>query len=173
MENISRFLVMAAKRVFIFYVIVFLLVIFTLKHEQALTKAEFQTLNRLMPYFDEFVDHVIKGDTVDQVDWSRYIHYFEKVTEYVPFLADARFLLGYCYYQIGKEQKALSVLQESIELNSAFFWSHYNMGIIYFKNNQFARAAEAFEKALKTKPEAAIKVITISQVYLPLIKKIR
>lgn len=172
MKDPITYLAVIARRVFVFYLAVFLLAYVTLNHKDFLYKAKLQTLNRLIPSFSELTSYVNDGSEVNPKMWDKYIHYFQKITEYIPFLADAHFLLGYCYYQNGEEQKATSAYQESIKLNAEFFWAHYNLGVIYFHNGEFEKAAQAFEKALAMNPDVSLKIILASRAYVPILQQL-
>lgn len=67
--------------------------------------------------------------------------------------ANLLFLRSYAYVNIGKTNQATSDLQKVIELNSSFPEAHFNLSILYSKNNQREEALKHARKALELKPD--------------------
>ena len=64
---------------------------------------------------------------------DRYDIYFEKVVEYFPDLWETYEVLGFLYYNEARWEDSVRAYKKSIELYPYFFWSHYDLGVIYFR----------------------------------------
>lgn len=56
------------------------------------------------------------------------------------------------YLDKGDYTSAISRLKSSIDLDSSFFETHYNLGIAYTQAEKYPQAVETFKKAIKLKP---------------------
>ena len=64
------------------------------------------------------------------------------------------YVLGMYYQENNEPDKALSVYQEIIQIDSAFKLAHYNTGYVYLVyKKEFDNAIEAFSKAIKIDPD--------------------
>lgn len=57
------------------------------------------------------------------------------------------------YLDKGDFENAISRLKSSIDLDSTFFETHYNLGIAYTQAEKYPEAVETFQNAIKLKPE--------------------
>ncbi len=137
-------------------------------------RAKLVTLNQLMPSFDylfayiqnpsgEFEKGRLRG-------FNGYINYYEKVAAYMPHYAEAHGLLGFLYYQEGDTEKAKGSYLKAITLDQEFFWYPYSLGLILFKEGQYAEALALLNKAVKLNPELTIKKILSSKIYLDILR---
>ncbi len=55
----------------------------------------------------------------------------------------------------GDFQSAIERLKASIDLDSTFFQTHYNLGIAYTQAEKYPEAVETFKNAIKLKPDFA------------------
>lgn len=63
------------------------------------------------------------------------------------------YLLAYSEYRLGNVNEAIEYLKEVIEKDSAFHQAYYVLSLIYAEQNEFAKAKEAIELALKIDPD--------------------
>ena len=90
----------------------------------------------------------------------------------MPDRVDAYSLLGFCHYQLGNFEKAKSYYKAAVQMQPAFFWSNYNLGLIYFREGKYDRAIEWLQKALSSNLNATLEFIQSSaQIYMPLVQK--
>lgn len=129
------------------------------------------TLNFFMPRsFGVLVEATQQGSYFFKDKIFRHKNYYEKLVQYMPYRSEAQGLLGFCFYYLGQETKAIEAYQKAIELNPHFFWFYYNLGVIYSKSDQHALAMEYFQKAAQTKPQVALAFIRSSKmIYIPII----
>lgn len=59
------------------------------------------------------------------------------------------------YLDKGDFENAISRLKSSIDLDSTFFETHYNLGIAYTQAEKYPEAVETFQNAVKLKPNFA------------------
>ncbi|HNW25968.1 MAG TPA: tetratricopeptide repeat protein [Candidatus Gastranaerophilaceae bacterium] len=59
------------------------------------------------------------------------------------------------YLDKGDYENAISRLKSSLDLDSSFFETHYNLGIAYTQAEKYPEAVETFESAIKIKPDFA------------------
>lgn len=59
------------------------------------------------------------------------------------------------YLDKGDFENAISRLKSSIDLDSAIFETHYNLGIAYTQAEKYPEAVETFQSAIKLKPDFA------------------
>ena len=156
-------------KVIITAAIVFFLAIYIIKLYYAVR------LNTLCLYdpktYDVLHDVAQKDGIVDKPDIKKYLKFYKKVAVYMPDRADANGLIGFCYYKIGQNEKAIAYYQKAIQLNPNFFWFYHNLGVIFFKNKEYDKAANAFAKAVQTDTNKSLMYIHSSQrIYIPIYK---
>lgn len=59
------------------------------------------------------------------------------------------------YLNKGDFDNAIGRLKSSIDLDSTFFETHYNLGIAYTQAEKYPEAVETFQNAIKLKPDFA------------------
>lgn len=59
------------------------------------------------------------------------------------------------YLDKGDYENAISRLKSSLDLDSSFFETHYNLGIAYTQAEKYPEAVDTFESAIKIKPDFA------------------
>jgi len=136
-------------------------------------KRQMLILNNLMPRsIDYLVETAVAHQAYDPRKLQSYVYYYEKVVAFMPQRADARGMLGYLYYQMGQEQKAIAAYEKAIKVYPHFFWFYYNLGMIHLKAERYEEAVAFFKKASAAKPEAALAFIYSSKrIYLPVVSK--
>jgi len=170
---IINFFKSIARRNIIFYVLIMLLFHTLIDVDKAIFKSKLLVLNRLRP---EFIIHLSNFSNdhnyINKIELGGFAFYYKKVSDYMPKRADALGLLGFCSYYLGQTNESISSYQKAIEINPNFFWFHYNLGLIYFKEERFEQALESFKMALATKPQQAFEFIRTSRrIYLPMLTR--
>ena len=155
-----------SKRAITFYLIIFILSHWLIDYEKVSAHARGAALSRLMPSFDYLHNLAAGFEELDVKKLEEYEYYYAKVVEFVP-RAEAFGILGYIYFQLGKDKKALPCFQTAIVLNPSAFSFYYNLGIIYFRRQFYGEAIEAFKKAVATSIDDNLSFITSSKMYYP------
>ncbi len=82
------------------------------------------------------------------------IDYLRNASQLKPEQPEPLYILGMHYQENGQPDKALSVYQEILQIDSTYKLAHYNTGYVYLVYKQeYANAIDAFSRALKLDPE--------------------
>lgn len=161
------------RSVIFLYLIIFLL-LQVLVDKNTIEKGVMgRALNEIKPSSYEYLIKLSQGKaSFDKNKIEKYAYYYKKVIRYQPKMGSAYGMLGFCYFHLGKHNEAVSSYIKALEINPYFFWFHYNLGLVYFKNSQYEQAALSFEKAKKAVPEHTLKFIRASKViYAPIVRE--
>jgi len=136
-------------------------------HDRIAAKAKMTSLNQAMPH--SFV-HLLKlSDNQEKPDIeyiNNCIHYYEMIAEFMPNQPDAYGMLGFLYYHIQDIEKSIYFYKKAIALNSGFFWYHYNLGVIYFENEQFFEAVGYLSEAMQKDISMVLRMIFLSKLHI-------
>ena len=145
------------------------------QYDAVKVKAKYSYLNELREHarpLDYVIDVMRSRQPFDPKALKEYIYYYSKVVEYMPTRGDAQGMVGFFYYQAGREEEAIRAYEKAIALNPRFFWSRYNLGVIFFKQKRYEEAIARFKEAVETDPKATIEYILASrEIYFPLTSK--
>jgi tetratricopeptide (TPR) repeat protein len=107
-----------------------------------------------------FNDHVFKPREVnDHRAGTNYVSFYKKGVELFPELFEMYYMQGICYFWMNDLPLAEASLQQSLKLNPGFFWSYYNLGLLYLKTGQIDAAVLLFTAAKNIPPEITKKTI--------------
>lgn len=82
------------------------------------------------------------------------IDYLRNAAQVKPESPEPLYILGMHYQEHGQPDKALSVYQEILQIDSTFKLAHYNKGYVYMVYKaEYDNAVEAFNRALSIDPE--------------------
>lgn len=82
------------------------------------------------------------------------IDYLRNAASLRPKSPDPLYILGMHYQENGAPDKALSVYQEILQIDSTFKLAHYNTGYVYLVyKGDYQSAIDAFSRAIKLDPE--------------------
>lgn len=151
------------SRTFILYVALFALSLPLIDYKTLNERIMIRTLNHNIPL--EGFGYLLRlGEgtgqvAVEQKRLEGYVRYYEKVVKYVPNLADAHGMLAFSYFYLDQGAKAQRELEKAGVLNPHFFYFQYNLGVIHFLNEDYAKAAKYFATAREKKAELAVLAI--------------
>lgn len=163
------------NRVYLLYIILFLLVSMMIDIPEIIRNAQIRSLNRIRPSFDYIVRYSIGEDNMVEDSMvedklEAYAHYYDRVSRYVPNRADALGLKGYASYHLGEAATARQAYSRALEIKPDFFWFHHNLGVMAFKEGNLDGAVEHMKNALQCGFKDFIAYVMASQrIYLPLI----
>jgi len=135
------------------------------EREKVKEKSKAVTLSYFVPKFDHMIETIEYNRKIDPGMASAYIKFYEKSLKFYPHQVDIHALLGLNYFYRGELAKSLDHYQKATEFNNYFFWNHYNLAILYFKNEQYEKSLISSNEALSKRPEIALKIINTSPVY--------
>lgn len=165
LNKLRKIVILAGTRTVILYLFVFLLLNSMVNHDNALDRAKLRVLNRVAPFMDRLAEFIEQGEALSDEKLKKYFDYYKIVDAYIPGRDDVKAMLGFCYYHLGEHKKAISAYRESIGLNPYFFWSHYNLGVLYFQDEDYEKAQEEFQAALEIKQAVTVKILYASKLY--------
>ncbi len=160
----TKFILMVVTRAVTLYLLLFLVIHFSVDYDKIILGLKVRTLNHLLPASFESLLEV--GNSPQSVssrnELNHYRDFFEKVVTYMPERWDAPALLAYCLYYSGDIAHSQTLYEKSIGINKNFFWSYYNLGLIYFQKGDCRKAAEALTQGLSLRVENTLSYIQYS-----------
>ena len=88
-----------------------------------------------------------------------YLSFYKKASELFPNNFEFFYMQGICYFWMGDLPSAESNLRQSLQINPVFFWSYYNLGLLYLKNGKIDAAIELFSIARHVTPPITQKFL--------------
>lgn len=146
--------------------------IFT-ERERVKAKAKLINLNQAVPHYYTNLFRVANGEPEFESPDSlpTYTRYYKMITEYMPHLSEGYGLLAFCYYYDGKITEAVNLYEKAIVLNPYVVWFYYNLGVIHYKEKQYAQAINAFQRALNVDVSLSIKFVLSSKLYQDILRE--
>lgn len=131
-----------------------------------LDKIHLRILNSLVVPVDYLYD-LSKGNAdFDKETFGSYLNYYKQFIKYSPYSADALGMLAFCYSYLGEQSKAVSLYKKAIFLEPAFFWFHYNLGVIYFQQQKYPQAAVSLKRAFSVDRTKTLGLISNSHIMI-------
>ncbi|HXU45390.1 MAG TPA: tetratricopeptide repeat protein [Thermoanaerobaculia bacterium] len=104
-------------------------------------------------YPDTFLPHFSLGAVyAGQGNLSRAVLFLERAVAVDP-VPQALYLLGSCFYEMGKLAPAIHNLQESVRHDPAFEEAYHLLGLAYLDRHWHRKALEAFRQAQRLNPK--------------------
>lgn len=123
------------------------------------------SMSFFVPSFESLSQAVAQEQSLPGDQLAPYMRYYEKVIEFYPEIAEAYALLGYCYFHQGDSYTALEYFQKAHHLQPYSFWTNYNLGILYWKQQNMAKTIEHLSIAAKIPLPVTLKKIHTSSLY--------
>jgi tetratricopeptide (TPR) repeat protein len=126
-------------------------------------------LNSLRPEsLNKLAQLTLSGRPVTASELSGFNRYFAMVVKLYPTRADAHGLLGYTEFHGGDLDSAQQSYERSVYLQPGFFWTNFNLGVVYFQQGDFVRSSQLLVRALACDTAEALAFILESRrLYLP------
>ena len=121
-------------------------------------KAKSQILGYQTPNFkllaqDLLETHIFNpGDLNNYENGAHFLSFYKKGSELFPELFEMSYMEGICHFWDGDLPLAEASLRKSLKINPYFFWSNYNLGLLYLKNGQLDAAIALLSIAQKIPP---------------------
>jgi len=144
LKTLLKILSLIMNRGFILYVLLFILFLSIFDQQRAMLKT-MDYLSDTPRYVTNFAVGREKFDRVLFVSAIRYYKIFSKV---FPISDIAKTALGYCYYQMGEDDKTIEYYHQALKKNPNLFAIHYNLGKIYYQQKNYDRATKHFQQAI-------------------------
>lgn len=91
----------------------------------------------------------------DKGDKAALVTEFEQLAQFQPENSTTFFYLGYAYQEAKRPDEAISAYAKANELGYLDKWLLYNIGSLYWQTEDYAPAAEWFQKAVEQTPDWA------------------
>jgi len=156
----------------VLYLMVFLIFYGTVNYRDVVDKARVAALNRLMPSLDPMVVFITRGRPLKRESLNDYLMYYQAFNEIGPGRADVYGMMGFCYYYLGYDDKAIASYEQAAIFNPHFFWFYYNLATIYFKQGKYQKAIEYSQLAIDSDRETAVSFLNVSKPYADLVRLI-
>ncbi len=140
------------------------------EREKVKNKAMLVTINHYRPDLSVWKNFFLLDAVPDKRFLADSIVYYQAILAYVPQMAEAQHMLAVCQYFLGNTQAALESEQKAALLEPRFFAAWYNLGVMRYKQGQFAQSAQSFRQALNLAPVATVKVIESSRIFSEIIR---
>jgi tetratricopeptide (TPR) repeat protein len=89
----------------------------------------------------------------------------EEVRKY-PDDAEAHFLLGYAYDELGKYKEAIKSYKQAIRIDPDYAEAHLELGIAYNITVKYKKAIKAFKESIRIDPDFAEAHINLGLAYV-------
>jgi len=161
MLNILRFFSYVLRYSLIVYICVFFVLYASINQIGRISTR----LNSIMPVMANLLDYPKLKSKEHKKELDEYIFYYEKLTVTFPDYADSYGMLAYCHYYKGEVDRAIAYYKKAASMDAEQFWYPYNLGVIYYEQEQFGKAIDEFKKALGLNPIDAAKRMHMSKTF--------
>lgn len=86
-------------------------------------------------------------------DWIRANEYFERAEKLRTEVKILYFNHGYALAALGHDDQAIENYLRAIRIDPIFYEAHNNLGLIYMRKSEYAKARENFEEVLRFEPK--------------------
>jgi tetratricopeptide (TPR) repeat protein len=144
------------------------------EHDLAEQKSKIMAISYYYPYFPYYAG-IVAGREQPKKEWMEgyylgrpYIFqdYYRMASDLFPEIDAPHFLLGYCDYYMGDLDTARAQFEKTVDLNPYFFWSYYDLGVIYFQQRDYYKSAVILNKALSLRKEYTLEILHQSAFYM-------
>ena len=87
--------------------------------------------------------------------WREPIAFYERTLRYASHSSRMYNVVGFAYYTIKKNEKAVSLYKKAIEIDPSYAKAYNNLGVAYYAINKHEEAIAAYRKAIENEPENA------------------
>jgi tetratricopeptide (TPR) repeat protein len=97
--------------------------------------------------------HFYFWNSLDMKRVNEQLDYYKEEVRKDPANLENRVVLGYTYYLKGDHDDAIKQFDYVLEQDKNYYDAHYNMGLVFLKEERFNEALIAFEKCVKIAPK--------------------
>jgi tetratricopeptide (TPR) repeat protein len=132
-------------------------------------KGKMHRIDRFKPHFSYILELSNQTKLPDQVQLRRYIQYYKYIQKQNMQDQAMKSIMAFCYFYQGQTNKAQELYLNDINSNPDFFWTYYNLGVIYLSQKNLEKSKEAFQKAISLNPNASMQHIYSAKSYFQII----
>jgi len=159
-------------RVCVLYLAAFVFTVFFLDYKAARWHAQAGTLSRLQPPYNYLTKFSDGKAPFDRKQLQAYRLFFTQLLRMLPNRPDGYGMLGFCHYQLGDTDKAITAYQKAAETVPSFLWFNYDLGFLYFQKKDYQQAVDYLSRAVTSSPDAIFQFMVSSKVYLDAIASV-
>ncbi|MFC4800127.1 tetratricopeptide repeat protein [Neobacillus sp. GCM10023253] len=97
--------------------------------------------------------HFYFWNDIDMKRVNEQLAFYKEEVRKDPTNLQNRIILGYTYYLKGDNDEAIKQYDYVLEQDKNYYDAHYNMGLVYVKEERYNEALIAFEKCVKIAPK--------------------
>jgi len=116
------------------------------------TRADIKRFNYLREYADYITDFASGKNHFSLPNTKRALLYYEHLMKYYPNIPTINSSAGFCYYHLGRYDKALEFYMKAMSFYNKFFGFYYNSALICIQQGKFADAIPILQQALNVNP---------------------
>jgi len=154
------------NRVLFLYLLSAVLIWFGTDVKSAFNHAKYATLSRYIPSQENIALFHKDWRKLSKKSFQEFERYYEKIALFMPEVAEAKALMGFCYYYGGDKKKAQHAYTEAARQNPDFFNFHYNLGMLALEREEYKKALEHFKRSIEVDPLANVRAVSTSIVYI-------
>jgi tetratricopeptide (TPR) repeat protein len=157
-----KFIRYILERCFILYILIAVLCYLTIDHRLVVIR----TVNYWQPVPSDLFRFAQGKSDRDVSLLVRATRYYRSIVKILP-SGPAYGALGFCYYHLGDESKAILYYKKAVETDQTFFGLYHNLGALYYKAGDFHQAIDMLQGALKAPPQYTLAYRGIVNPYEP------
>jgi tetratricopeptide (TPR) repeat protein len=96
--------------------------------------------------------HFFFWNDIDMKRVNEQLTYYKEEVRKDPANLENRIVLGYTYYLKGDHEKAIKEFDYVLEQDKNYYDAHYNLGLVFLKEERYNEALIEFEKTVKIAP---------------------
>lgn len=97
--------------------------------------------------------------------YEKSVWYFNKAVRFSPTWVLPWVNLCNSYYDLGQPDKSEKCGLRAVELDSTFSLAHYNLGYVYMRKKEYAKAVHSFQKSIESDTSYAIAYFNLGLSY--------
>lgn len=172
MVQIKGFLKWMIKRNGVVYILFGFILLNVIDFQKVKDRRIIESINEVMPSFDRLRQFHDGGESLSINDIDEYLTYYNKIYTISPRNAELNSFLGFFNYYKGYEKKAIFHFKKAIILNPTQFWYRYDLGVIYYRMEDYSMAVSLFTEARNSNFELSVTHIYSSPFYRRMVYKI-
>lgn len=154
---------------FVFYISLAFLFLFCVDRVRLSAHAGPSTLSRLRPNYQLLADIEKSKRPSDSKAYRDMAVYLENVNAVMGDRADARLLLGYCYFYLNDHRRSRENFARALRLSNHYFWAYHGAGVLAMRCGDKLSASGHFRSALAISADQSLQSMLTSRIFLPFI----
>lgn len=151
-QKIKNGLQWIGTRCYILYGIIAVLLFFGVNHQRVI----FKVLDAFRRAEKDVISQALgKPVLKDFLLWDA-VRYYKNILALIPDSPLAQSTVGFCYYHAQDYPQSIGYYEAAVKQDDQYFGLDYNLGVIYFQQEQYARAIDCFQRVLSANPQPTL-----------------